>query len=435
MKELKKYKKIPWLLAIFFFVLFTVTISLFNLAASFHQSDGEDKFIKLFMAEKEEFFQVEKYDSLNSGDFYNKDIMELTEDDLDKINRLVNSKGFEVYKIKSSDDVYKDIYELLNIRYEYGYLYDAYTYQSDRVDVVALSSLDNLSSQKIIGHLPKEENEIMISNYIADLMINHGIKLYNNDILTTDYQKVENYEQLIDKNTYLALNNRKVKISGIIDYDLSKYEILKNRKWDELTKEELKNGDDLIRKSKSIYNKIYVKKEFIDSMKNTDLCIRTGIMYYTQSEDQTASIFHDLLKEENNFYIKTVYSEDYYHILYLNSILKKIFLGISICCLLIFIVMTTVLIFKNKHIFNLNNKDAYMKKILLLTIFSAILSSILYTLSLLIFRNVICKNYFQPLSLFQFHLKQYFLIFILPIIIFLIYFFMLLKKRFKKNQI
>ncbi len=435
MKELKKYKKIPWLLAIFFFVLFTVMISLFNLAASFHQSDGEDKFIKLFMAEKEEFFQVEKYDSLNSGDFYNKDIMELTEDDLDKINRLVNSKGFEVYKIKSSDDVYKDIYELLNIRYEYGYLYDAYTYQSDRVDVVALSSLDNLSSQKIIGHLPKEENEIMISNYIADLMINHGIKLYNNDILTTDYQKVENYEQLIDKNTYLALNNRKVKISGIIDYDLSKYEILKNRKWDELTKEELKNGDDLIRKSKSIYNKIYVKKEFIDSMKNTDLCIRTGIMYYTQSEDQTASIFHDLLKEENNFYIKTVYSEDYYHILYLNSILKKIFLGISICCLLIFIVMTTVLIFKNKHIFNLNNKAAYMKKILLLTIFSAILSSILYTLSLLIFRNVICKNYFQPLSLFQFHLKQYFLIFILPIIIFLIYFFMLLKKRFKKNQI
>lgn len=435
MKELKKYKKIPWLLAIFFFVLFTVTISLFNLAASFHQSDGEDKFIKLFMAEKEEFFQVEKYDSLNSGDFYNKDIMELTEDDLDKINRLVNSKGFEVYKIKSSDDVYKDIYELLNIRYEYGYLYDAYTYQSDRVDVVALSSLDNLSSQKIIGHLPKEENEIMISNYIADLMINHGIKLYNNDILTTDYQKVENYEQLIDENTYLALNNRKVKISGIIDYDLSKYEILKNRKWDELTKEELKIGDDLIRKSKSIYNKIYVKKEFIDSMKNTDLCIRTGIMYYTQSEDQTASIFHELLKEENNFYIKTVYSEDYYHILYLNSILKKIFLGISICCLLIFIVMTTVLIFKNKHIFNLNNKAAYMKKILLLTIFSAILSSILYTLSLLIFRNVICKNYFQPLSLFQFHLKQYFLIFILPIIIFLIYFFMLLKKRFKKNQI
>ena len=158
-------------------------------------------------------------------------------------------------------------------------------------------------------------------------------------------------------------------------------------------------------------------------------------MYYTQSEDQTASIFHALLKEENNFYIKTIYSEDYYHILYLNSILKKIFLGISICCLLIFIVMTTVLIFKNKHIFNLNNKAAYMKKILLLTIFSAILSSILYTLSLLIFRNVICKNYFQPLSLFQFHLKQYFLIFILPIIIFLIYFFMLLKKRFKKNQI
>ena len=61
-------------------------------------------------------------------------------------------------------------------------------------------------------------------------------------------------------------------------------------------------------------------------MKNTDLYIRTGIMYYTQSEDQTASIFHALLKEENNFYIKTIYSEDYYHILYLNSILKKIFL-------------------------------------------------------------------------------------------------------------
>ena len=298
----------------------------------------------------------------------------------------------------------------------------------DRVEIVDLSS-DILTNQKIIGHLPEEENEIMISNYIADLIINRGIKIYSHDTLTTDYYKISNYEQLLDENTFFALNHTKVKISGIIDYDLSKYDILKNKKWDELTKEELEIGDDLIRKAKNIYNKIYVKKELIDNMKKTDPCITTGVMYPIQSKDQINSIFPKLLSNEKNFSIKTAFSEEYYHILYLNSILKPFFLVIGVISFIIFVIIVIGCIIKKK------DRSIFLKDFLVFMVICSILSSMLYSLNLVVLKNVICRNYFQKLSPFQFYFKQYFILLILSIIVpMLMYSLLLLKNRFKKKS-
>ena len=428
MKRIKKEKKIYLIFMIFFFSLFNVMISLCDLLISYNQWDGANKFIELFGEEKEDFFQIEKYDSLEKKDFYNKNLVELTKEDIDQINSLVNSNGILVYKIKGKDKVNKDIYELLNIRNEYGDQYDAYTYQSDRVEIVDLSS-DILTNQKIIGHLPEEENEIMISNYIADLIINRGIKIYSHDTLTTDYYKISNYEQLLDENTFFALNHTKVKISGIIDYDLSKYDILKNKKWDELTKEELEIGDDLIRKAKNIYNKIYVKKELIDNMKKTDPCITTGVMYPIQSKDQINSIFPKLLSNEKIFSIKTAFSEEYYHILYLNSILNPFFLVIGVISFIIFVIIVIGCIIKKK------DRSIFLKDFLVFMVICSILSSMLYSLNLVVLKNVICRNYFQKLSPFQFYFKQYFILLILSIIVpMLMYSLLLLKNRFKKKS-
>ena len=111
MKRIKKEKKIYLIFMIFFFSLFNVMISLCDLLISYNQWDGANKFIELFGEEKEDFFQIEKYDSLEKKDFYNKNLVELTKEDIDQINSLVNSNGILVYKIKGKDKVNKDIYE------------------------------------------------------------------------------------------------------------------------------------------------------------------------------------------------------------------------------------------------------------------------------------------------------------------------------------
>ncbi len=439
MEKRRTIKKLKLLFVIFFFILFTVMFSLFNLINSYNHSIGENKFINLLISEKENFFQIVKYDISNKKDFYNKKLVELTSNDINRMNAIVNSKGFEVYKIESDVGIYKDIYELLNIQYKYGYDYDAYTYQSDNVNVVNLSSEDISFNEKIIGNIPTNANEIMISNYIADLIINCGIKTYNNDMVTTDYYKFNNYEQLIDKNIYFSFNNKKVKISGIIDYDLSKYKVLKNKNWNDLDQEGLKLGDELIRKAKNDYSKIYVTQEFINNLKIDDSGALTGIMYNVQSKDSMVSIFKEFLKKDSDLYIETNYATDYYHILNLNSILKNIFLWSSIFCLIIILIMIiTLLVSKIKYNLDFSIKMTCKEKvrnIFGVTIFNIILSSILYSLNILLFKNVICNNFVYQLNPFEFHIKQYVIIFFLPILVMIsIFFIMLINKKLKKDK-
>lgn len=64
----------------------------------------------------------------------------------------------------------------------------------------------------------------MISNYLADLLIKEGLKPYNEDI----YYKPASYEELVNSNKYFYFGDvDKVKIVGIINYDLSEFESLK----------------------------------------------------------------------------------------------------------------------------------------------------------------------------------------------------------------
>ena len=305
----KKNNKFKLTLIIFFLTLTTILISLYNLVNSYNKNVGREKFIDFSISQEENFFQIEKYDILDDSSLNNKRLSELTKEDINKINNDVNIKGNNVYKIEKDKYVYKDIYELLNIRHDYGIAYDAYSYQSDNVDIINIDD-KVLFSEKIIGNIPTKSNEILISNYVADLILEYGIKTLKNGIISNDYYKFDSYESLISENSYFVFDNKNVKISGIINYDLSKYEILKDKNWDELNNDEINLGDELIRKAKNIYSKVYVNQKFVDTFINNseinEKYVITGVFYQVNFDNNFSLILKKYGNDEN-FSIKTTY--------------------------------------------------------------------------------------------------------------------------------
>lgn len=136
-----------------------------------------------------------------------------------------------------------------------------------------------IKGSKIIGNMPTNDDEIMITSYIADQIINNGIKSKtdkNNN--KTEVYKPNSYTQMIDDNIYINLGDMMyVKVVGIIDYTdyLNKYSDLKETKaatmWDMSYKsDEYKKLDELygnlVNDIASFLGRVYVTNEFINKI-------------------------------------------------------------------------------------------------------------------------------------------------------------------------
>ncbi|MCI6266065.1 MAG: ABC transporter ATP-binding protein/permease [Erysipelotrichaceae bacterium] len=140
-----------------------------------------------------------------------------------------------------------------------------------------------IKGSKIIGNMPTNDDEIMITSYIADQIINNGIKSKtdkNNN--KTEVYKPNSYTQMIDDNIYINLGDMMyVKVVGIIDYTdyLNKYSDLKETKaatmWDMSYKsDEYKKLDELygnlVNDIASFLGRVYVTNEFINKIDQTE---------------------------------------------------------------------------------------------------------------------------------------------------------------------
>lgn len=212
------------------------------------------------------FIQIGKY-QFEKGNIYSRSLMVLDEVSQDKIDL-----SFKSYPIYSWSNIpFRDIHQLLHITkldiinddkvsmYEFGDTISA--------EIVVLFD-SKIIKDKIIGRYPENENEILISNYIADLIMMNGITTVENNLY-----KPLSYDELIsDENTYYFGNMREVKIVGIIDYDLSDYQMFK--KYDISDCNQLENicGTMIERKFKqlrgNVFGKIYVAEDFIESEKD-----------------------------------------------------------------------------------------------------------------------------------------------------------------------
>lgn len=236
-----KHKKMK----LFFTVLLTViTLGFFSCTDTLSDYNVNREHTRKLVEEKEEFVQIENYYLVD--DPFSRDILLSIDDNtLNKI-KDINGEGFEVYRFyeQYSNSLPSHI---LHLKYEVnGYSDD------DIAEIVLTSDVKQILNEEIIGKSTLTENEIIISNKVADMILEKGIEVHEtvteNEFKISNIFEPKTYEEIINTNyTYYFGEIGKVKIVGIISYDETNYN---------------KNN---------IVNKIYASKDFITSVETNEI--------------------------------------------------------------------------------------------------------------------------------------------------------------------
>lgn len=207
----------------------------------------------------------------------------------DQITNMFGSGGVEAETIEITDEKIKEVeqktdlnwykqivltqnQEPINFKYVNDISYSS-TYYAEN-SVLRFVEIDENNSkliqEKLIGRLAENKEEIVVPSYIADNIIQSGIKLKKEDKdEEAETYKPLTYNQIISDNKYIQIDgiDRCVKIVGIIEYDMSEYEILKTVSYDEyfsgITSVEAKYIELF---SNEKYSRVYVTNDFISSL-------------------------------------------------------------------------------------------------------------------------------------------------------------------------
>lgn len=248
----------------FLLILFTNTLSNINFI-EVHKNTMID--------EKENHMLLYK----NASDKLYSSTVPFTETDLEKIKRDFSTEKFfslkkiyfkskpieletQIYPNLSSDEVEKNPY------------YTTYYYQ------LSFVSVDNMQGQ-IIGRKPNAQNEVIISSYLADLMMKNGVKTRNGYVTPKDYEAILNLEIIIE--------DHHIKIVGIKLEEFSKYETLK-----------------------SIYDKeLYSLLQFDTTIFGRNIYVLNSFFDYMNDIPQTLSSDYNLaINEIDNFWTNCTFT-------------------------------------------------------------------------------------------------------------------------------
>ncbi len=265
-KKLKLFFTILLVVATLGFLSCTDTLTSYNLNLAHAKllSDEGETFVQA------QNFHIPKYDGELS--YVSRSLMKMDEDTVSEVNRRLPKQGYEVYRYTNDYSFYSPT-TLLNIKMPEN-SYDKYsfyhpTYFDCFADIVVVDHVKEIVEEKLIGREPKEPDEIVISSYLAKLMILNGV--YVHESINTDEFSDEHlftpkdYEEIVNSSyTYYFGETGKVKIVGIMDYDIKKYEILLED--DKPKEEKAKLLEEFSTKVLGTYNKIYVTKDFVSSL-------------------------------------------------------------------------------------------------------------------------------------------------------------------------
>lgn len=215
--------------------------------------------------------------------FYMDALLEIEDKDAAKI---INDTSIPMAKVYDSQE-YRFRAETLQIQILDPSIFDNVT---GDYYISEFMNEDFFQSKEIIGQIPKNNEQAMISSYLADLIITHGMQ--DQDGKQHTY---ETYEDII-QHTRFNIANKTVTISGIVKTDLSKYEYLKNiamNAYDEEYSSDYRQLYAIVHRSE---NKIFVKDGFVESLhlkKSNDLY---GNNCYFTLHDQTSTTYINSLK-------------------------------------------------------------------------------------------------------------------------------------------
>lgn len=199
-----------------------------------------------------------------------------------------------------------------------------------RTPFAKLAEYDANYNFDLLGNAPTNDVEMVISSYVADLIIYHGISVKNtkNDATTIKF-KPSSYDDIINSNYYFNLGDFKyMKITGIVDKnkELKDFEDLK--KYSTYKIYDMDTSSDTYKKLNSLVIKFsgyltgddlgfaYVTKGFIDSlelddnnMSNTPMDILRNNKIYTAMSygylKNTDNIIGSNIQNKNEIIINT----------------------------------------------------------------------------------------------------------------------------------
>ena len=226
-------------------ILISITISLFGLSIMQKYIREKQESVRLLEKYNAKFLEVRK---LVKEPYVTGPLDGYYRNDHNPVH--LKDEDFNIIKEKYSLDFKKAYYFVDSSGERIAFLKpinpsdnENYTFE-DMIVMYNFTAFEELDSNsfnfKLIGRKPNNYEEIVISKTYADYMINNGTYLYEEDYENTTYQimsqrtndfekgkrkiyKPSSYEEIISDSEYLAFGFGKVKIVGIIDEDLSKY--------------------------------------------------------------------------------------------------------------------------------------------------------------------------------------------------------------------
>lgn len=406
-----------------------------------------------FLTKKnEKFVQLEKNRNINGNEDDIGIIYPLSNTEISDIIKKVNELNYgwtSIYRVgilhNESNDIisFVDTNDLLKINDNYKDLYTPYTFNSSFLDIVELNEFSNYFTDNLIGSFPKTANEIIISNQLANLIMEIGIKPYGQ----TEYFYPKSYDEILNTNNFFSFGDyAKVKVVGIINYDLDEFDQLKNLSWKDYTEEYYYIGDELNYKNQNIFNKIYVNSEFIKEFEEVNLqnygsntqnkIVQIGIMALDYNNKGFHTLFQNF-KTDSSITIKSTYSDLILKIKQITD--NDIIRSIVVLTTFIFVVLTFLLI----NNFLLSKKDIKKQIYIRDTIGYLILIgtiSFFEAIILLIFVNNCLKNFilyeeYNCFNLFYFDINTLIILFTSTLFILIIsYFILCLRSKCLKDR-
>ena len=281
---------------VFTILLIFMALTFFGVSKILSKFNIEKSYASAMIKNNQKYVTISKasYNSIDNSWYYSGSFNNMNEADINEISKLLNNDFVYQYRLVENNDLlgldinYKDF---VNNRFAYYMLIP-------RVLNFIEADKDFIDGE-IVGAYPTNSDEILIHSYLADYIMQAGVKLYDDNNEDLDYYKPTSYESFVTDQKYLKLGSTKVKVVGIILDDVAQFENLKNVEISAITSYSQWLG---------IPN--YVVDNY-DAFQNTILKQALNV-YVTKDFVENINLKKNIVLD-NSFEVKTLYNEkDYY---------------------------------------------------------------------------------------------------------------------------
>lgn len=313
------------LFVLLIFSLVMISLGIISITNDFNKQKFETELIKL-VDDKNIYFNKSK----NSNIAF-------------ETNEIVNLNNLFETELNQSYSENNLLFKSLNLSNSPIYESIYYSYMDKQLNIIELSSGNSIISDPIMGRMPSLDNEIVISNFIADYIINFGIEEESKEL----YRPYTYQEILNDDYNYNLGKLKNIRIVGIINYDLTDIEKFKN----EINLDNYKASekpkimeylDNIISNKLSL---IYVKKGFIQNLDNNLMPTR---LYLNTNHDLYKNF--KIYNENNNIKLNSIYSDSFIQIKDNNNYINR--MSIILFVFTFTLGMITLIMLLNKTVKN-----------------------------------------------------------------------------------